>query len=306
MIKLILLTGFLGTGKTTLLQSILNTYKDHKIGVIENEFGAVNIDAVLLKNYKIKITELSNGSIFCACIKDSFVTALIEMSAQEIDYLIIESSGLSDPANITAVLQAIEPRTVSQYDYRGSICIVDAETFMDLYDVLPALHNQVEYSSVTIINKADLAKDDEIMRIKEKLQWINPAADVFITTYCKVDTEKIMGNIRDISPGAKDSTNSVESRPNTFVLGSYTELPYGSLVAFITVIANSAYRIKGFAKTDNGPVEISAVGERVKISKWNEPVGKTEIVVMSAVGIRMVSEITNAIVDDLKGKIYLE
>ena len=70
MIQIVLLSGFLGAGKTTLMQRLLDTYKDNKIGVIINEFGEINIDAKLVERDGIDIAELSNGSIFCACIKD--------------------------------------------------------------------------------------------------------------------------------------------------------------------------------------------------------------------------------------------
>jgi len=117
MIKLVLLTGFLGTGKTTLMKSILDTYKD-KVGVIVNEFGEVNIDAALIKKDGIKMTELTNGSIFCACIKENFISGLIEMSAIDIEYLFIGASGLADPANMTQILNSIELRTKNKYDYK--------------------------------------------------------------------------------------------------------------------------------------------------------------------------------------------
>ena len=76
MIRLIMLTGFLGAGKTTLLQKILEEYSDQKIGVLINEFGAVSIDSELVEGEGIDMTELSNGSIFCACLKDRKSTRL--------------------------------------------------------------------------------------------------------------------------------------------------------------------------------------------------------------------------------------
>ena len=100
MIQIVLLSGFLGAGKTTLMQRLLDTYKDHKIGVIINEFGEINIDAKLVSREGIDIAELSNGSIFCACIKDKFVDGLIAMSKTDIEYLFIEASGLADPSNM--------------------------------------------------------------------------------------------------------------------------------------------------------------------------------------------------------------
>ena len=98
MIKLILLTGFLGTGKTTLLKQLLSEFKDEKIGVIVNEFGQINIDGTLVEKEGVKMTELTNGSIFCACIKDNFVNSLIALSKEDISYFFIEASGLADPA----------------------------------------------------------------------------------------------------------------------------------------------------------------------------------------------------------------
>ena len=84
--KIIMITGFLGSGKTTLMQNILCEYgKSMKAGVIVNDFGKENIDAKLLGEEGIALSELSNGSIFCACIKDKFVDSLIEMSHRDLE-----------------------------------------------------------------------------------------------------------------------------------------------------------------------------------------------------------------------------
>ena len=83
MIKLIMLTGFLGSGKTTLLQKLIDEYAGSRTGILINEFGAVSVDSDIIRRDGLQMTELSNGSIFCACIKDKFVDALIELSARE-------------------------------------------------------------------------------------------------------------------------------------------------------------------------------------------------------------------------------
>ncbi len=82
------------------MKSILSEFSDARAGVIVNEFGEVNIDARLIEKDGIQMAELSNGSIFCACIKDKFVDSLIEMSYKDMDYIFIEASGLADPANM--------------------------------------------------------------------------------------------------------------------------------------------------------------------------------------------------------------
>ncbi len=305
MIKLVLLTGFLGTGKTTLMKSILDTYNDKKVGVIVNEFGEVNIDAVLIKKERIKMTELTNGSIFCACIKENFLSGLIEMSAMDIEYLFIEASGLADPSNMKQILSTIESRTKNKYDYKGAISVIDGETFLGLYEILPALNNQIEYSATTLINKADLIDNDTITRVSDKITTINPKTDIYITSYCKVDIKDIIDNLSDINEEAKESTNTPESRPKTFILKSEVSLPYEDLVEFVIGVTNSAYRIKGFAETDKGPIEVSGVGEHVKFEMWKEPVKGAQIVVISAVGIKMISVITKELEKKLKGKLHL-
>ena len=127
-----MLTGFLGAGKTTLLQKILEEYSDQKIGVLINEFGAVSIDSELVEGEGIDMTELSNGSIFCACLKDKFVEALIELSGKDIDYLFIEASGLADPANMEDILSGLQEHLTRRYDYTHSVCIVDSTSYPDL------------------------------------------------------------------------------------------------------------------------------------------------------------------------------
>lgn len=305
MIKLVLLTGFLGTGKTTLMKLLLDTYKDKKVGVIVNEFGEVNIDAVLIKKDGVKMTELTNGSIFCACIKDNFLSGLIEMSATDIDYLFIEASGLADPSNMTQILDSIESRTKNKYEYKGAICTIDAETFLGLYDILPALNNQIEYSAATLINKSDLVDYEKLTEISEKVTSINPKTDVYITSYCRVDIKDIIDNLSNIEKESRESTNTLESRPKTLILKSETCLPYEDLIVFLNKIASSSYRIKGFAQTDIGPMQISVVGEHVEVTKWKDDVKGAEIVVVSAVGIRMISVITKELEKKLKGKIHL-
>ncbi|MCL2337534.1 MAG: GTP-binding protein, partial [Firmicutes bacterium] len=173
MTRVILLIGFLGAGKTTLLTSLLESYSDHKIGVVVNEFGEVNVDAKLIKKDGIEMAELSNGSVFCACIKDKFVDSLIELSLRGLEYLFIEASGLADPANMGEILAGIAHKTLSEYVLEGAICVVDACTFVELSELLPALENQVAYANAVIINKIDLASEEDIRDTEQAILSMN-------------------------------------------------------------------------------------------------------------------------------------
>jgi len=306
--RLILLTGFLGAGKTTLLQLMMESMSNHKMGVIINEFGDVNVDGQLVARDGIQMAELTNGSIFCACIKDKFVDSLIEMSHKDLEYVLIEATGLADPANMTTILEGIAHKVKQPYDYRGSVCVVDAENFMGLYDLLPAIRAQLEFCGAVIINKADLIEETQLKEIIEKLEEVNPKITPYVTSYCRIDITELMNHL-DPSlaklSDPRDSTNTVVSRPATFIVKGDKIIPYEELKRFVRAISPQAYRVKGFALTDRGNIEISCVGSQVELLPWDQAITQTDIVVISAVGFKMMSLIISAIGDRLKGLLWI-
>lgn len=306
--KLILLTGFLGAGKTTLLQQMMETLRDHKIGVIINEFGEVNIDGRLVQRDGVQMAELTNGSIFCACIKDKFVDSLIDMSFRDLEFLLIEATGLADPASMNHILSGIAHKVKEPYDYRGSICIVDGENFLDLYDLLPAIRAQLEFCGAVIVNKADRIDESVLQAVIAKLSEVNPRITPYITTYCRVDIVEVMDHLDPSLAKAKDSresTNTVVSRPATFIVKGEEPIPYELLDGFVRHLSPQAYRIKGFAQTDRGAVEISCVGSQIEFIPWTAPLKQTDIVVISAVGFKMMSLIISGIEKNLKGLLWI-
>lgn len=293
MTKIILITGFLGSGKTTFMKSLLDAYQDKKVGVIVNEFGDTNVDALTLEKEGIIIEELANGSIFCACIKDNFLQSLILLSQRDLEYVFIEASGLSDPSNISQILDTIKPRTVKPYFYKGSICIVDADSFLDLFDTLLAFERQIQYSGAVIINKADLVDQERIDETIEQIRLVNNNIPIYVTSYCVVDIPKLVESLTDSDELPKESSNTIDSRPQTFTLKSNTTLSYDNLVKFLNAISASTFRIKGFLETDQGQVLVDAVGENIDIKPWDKKVDEHELVVISSVGIKIISLLTN-------------
>ena len=305
MIRLIMLTGFLGAGKTTLLQKIIEDYSDSRIGVLINEFGAVSIDSELVEGDGIDMTELSNGSIFCACLKDKFVEALVELSGKDIEYLFIEASGLADPANMEDILKGLEEHLVRRYDYVHSVCVVDSTSYPDLIEVLESLDHQVVFSDIIILNKADLVSEDVIGDIRSDIYDRNPDAYVQEASYCDVSIRELIDAPSGLMGRAGETTNTFESRPQTLVLRGRSIVPIGELEPFIKEIAPSTYRIKGFLETDKGPVRLDCVGEKILIEPWERELKEAKVVVISSVGIRIVSVITSAMTKYLKGSISL-
>jgi len=299
MISLILLSGFLGAGKTTLMTSIINNFANQKIGIIVNEFGEAGVDDVLLARYGIKMKLLNNGSIFCACLKDSFLQSLIDMSGKDISYLFIEPSGLADPSEMTKILDAISHKLHTAYNYRGVVSVVDAETFPQLSRILPALTRQVEYSCTAIINKADLVDAAQLKQVSDLVTEINPSCEIIVTSHCQVDIRGIVEKLSVVNRQAQDSTNTPESRPFSIVLKATGNTSIDDARNFIQTVMPNAYRIKGFLPISDGIITISAVGSVINIEPWTKEAPTMGLVVISAIGIGIISKITVALPEGL-------
>ncbi|MDJ0543290.1 MAG: GTP-binding protein [Microcystis sp. M53601_WE4] len=149
-----IITGFLGSGKPTLLNHILDNKEGLKVAVLVNEFGDINIDSQLLVSIDEDMVELSNGCI-CCTINDSLIETVYQVLEKEIpvDYLIIETTGLADPLPIILTFLATELKYLTRLD--SIITLVDSETFTaDHFDSNIAL-SQIRYGDVVILNKID-------------------------------------------------------------------------------------------------------------------------------------------------------
>jgi len=305
MIKLVLLSGFLGAGKTTLMTNILDSFAGEKIAIIVNEFSETGVDGPLLARDGVQMTELNNGSIFCACIKQSFLQSLIDISKLDITHLFIEPTGLADPSEMDKILETIEPMLDSAYDYRGVVCVIDAQTFPKLSKVLPALIRQVEYCSVAIINKADLVDGGRLEEISGQIAEINPNCQIVVTSYCQLDALDLAARLSPINKAATDSTNTPESRLYTLVLKPQGDVPTCALKEFVEKLMAHAYRIKGFLPTKDGITAVNAVGQVINIEPWTGDEPPIGLVIISAIGVSIVSKITEGLCGELKSKLSL-
>ena len=286
--KLILLTGFLGAGKTTFLNHLLEELKGKKIGVLMNEFGEKSVDGELLRGGDFDLLELTGGSVFCACLKENFIRGLAELLSYDLEYIFVEASGVADPSNMGVILETVKKIGGRSCDYLGSLCIADALYFEETFEVVPALRKQLAFAGAVIINKVDLQTKEKIRAIKEKIRLINPEAELLEASYCNVPLKPLLDR-RFKGPAPQETTNTWESRPKTILLATDAVVDYTALENLLKHIAPSAYRIKGFARTSRGPFEVSGVNDRIEITPWNRPVKKTEIVVISSVGIKVIS-----------------
>ena len=215
------LSGFLGAGKTTLLNHILHNKEDLKVAVIVNDMSEVNIDAELIKNEKTlsrteeKLVEMSNGCICCTLREDLMIE--VERLAKEdrFDYLLIESTGISEPIPVAQTFSFIDEDNgidLSRFSYVDTmVTVVDAFNFFkdfgspetlvdreltdiedDFRTIVNLLTDQVEFANVIILNKTDLVTDEHLGLLRASIKKLNQSAKIIETSYSKVPPKEIL------------------------------------------------------------------------------------------------------------------
>ena len=186
------LTGFLGSGKTTLLNHILSRRDTQRVAVIVNEFGDIGIDGQLVIGAEEDILELNNGCICCTVRTDlTRAVANLLASGRTIDHILIETTGLADPA---PVIQSfiLDETLRSSTELDAIVTVVDAE------HIVEQLHNeqareQVAFADVILINKIDLVADRALDDLGSRLRSLNPLATIHRTRNCEVDLGRVLG-----------------------------------------------------------------------------------------------------------------
>ena len=274
-IDLYIISGFLGSGKTTFLQKMLENFEDKKVGVLINEFGSIGIDGRLIEKDGIELVEINNGSIFCSCLKGGFIKTLIEFSKSSIDVLFIENSGMADPSNIHQILTELKEKVGRPYQYKGAVCIVDSVSFLKHVRVLAPVQNQIASSNLVIANKMDLVNQQTLIEIEDKIRQINPSTYIYRTMYSDIPLTVFNENLVDNGYNGETS-NQPWNRPSTYSLESDGTLTKEKMAEFIHKIEDYILRLKGFAKGEYGWWQVDVVGDYVKITDY--PLSKRDVI----------------------------
>jgi len=189
-----LITGFLGSGKTTFLNRIINCFpRDKKLTILVNEFGEVGVDGPLVEGDDIDMMEISKGSIFCVCVKTDFIKGLYELNTTvQPDVLLIESTGVANPSDLKKDLKLSIFN--DRFQFREQFCVIDAAHFIGAYQVYASLEKQIASSSVFIINKTDIAPPETIDEIKAVIRRFHPDPSFFETTYADIPLDLLFNH----------------------------------------------------------------------------------------------------------------
>lgn len=255
----LLLTGYLGSGKTTLVNRILTNRKGIKFAVIVNDIGEVNIDASLIEKDGVvgkkddSLVALQNGCICCTLKMDLVeqITDIVKM--QKFDYIVIEASGICEPEPIARTICSI-PYMGDEYTQNGSarldciVTVVDALRMRDEFacakdllrgnieedDIENLVIEQVEFCNIILLNKASEVKPEELAKVKEIVRALQPKAEIIECDFGEVELEKILNTdlfnydsvsasaawITEVEKGA-DIENEEEGEVEEYGIGTY-------------------------------------------------------------------------------------
>ena len=325
-VEMWILGGFLGSGKTTVLNELLQDAARHgrRVGVLVNDFGSVPVDGTLLRGVdEDQVVELGGGQIFCACLSGSFVTSIATLARRDIDLLLIESSGLAKPAPMRDIVAAAVDAAAAvgtELAWCGLICVVDAPRFEKLEHVVNAVTEQVVSADVVVVNKIDLAEGDEAGRAAERIHALHPGVPLLwrenrALTLADLEEAVASAAAGSVSERAAAASGRDPVPPPTAVPRSFAGwdgpgrpvatgwyLPEGisfdELRDAVERVAPLSYRIKGYVHASGKRWYVSAVGEAVSIDPVEEegkvPEGLTVITAADLKVDRILAEAVSA------------
>ncbi|MFH1152351.1 MAG: GTP-binding protein [Pseudomonadota bacterium] len=188
--QVILITGFLGSGKTTFLNRFIRHFpKDRKMMILMNEFGEMGLDGTLIEGEDLDILEISKGSIFCVCVKTDFIRALNTIAVTiRPDVLVVESTGVANPSDLKKDLNLSIFK--GRFQLTEQICIIDAPFFEQAFETFVSVEKQIASSTVFLINKIDLATPDQIRNIHRIIHELHPDPEIMETRFAVFPPER--------------------------------------------------------------------------------------------------------------------
>jgi G3E family GTPase len=314
-VPITILTGFLGAGKTTLLNRILTGNHGLRVGVLVNDFGSINIDAELVVGVDGNMISLANGCVCCQ-IRDDLVESVDALLArpEAIEYILLEASGVADPAGIFATFTDGNLRRRIRLD--SVICVVDADQVFAHPEYPPLMElklRQVGFADMLILNKVDLAGPEQLGKVRAWLDEHFSRLRIVETNYCDVPYEILLGvgrfdparaglNAHSVERGCTDPTchdthhghdHGGRDHSKVFSTWSYeTDQPLAleALRETLRKLPGTVYRAKGVVHSADAPQRravLQVVGRRVDIAiqdEWGQRTPRTQIVAIGAAG----------------------
>ena len=252
-VPILLVTGFLGAGKTTVVNQLLAHANGRRIAAVVNDFGAINIDAELIQGAAEGVISLANGCI-CCTLEGDLLRTLANLLRRDPrpDTIVIETSGVADPADI--VRNLMDPVIFREAPLETVLCVVDAAAPADrLGDAL--FRSQLRAADIVALAKTDLADPDSLRHFRQTIAALKPAAVRVEADRGRLPTELLFPNDPDHPPTPRETTrrSPVADRFETFHWSTTTPVSLARLQRAIGRLSPKLARAKGFFETIEQP-----------------------------------------------------
>jgi G3E family GTPase len=296
-IPVVLVAGFLGAGKTTLLNHLLANREGARVGVVVNDFGRVNVDALAVAGQVDTMVSLGNGCLCCAVDASGLDAMLGRLSSAEagIDVIVVEASGIAEPRDLIRLMVASENPDIR---YGGLAEVVDAAEFDAARERHPELADHVRLADLVVLNKADRVGADALAKVTATVEELAPGRPVLVTAHGRVDPRLFfdpsprgdrVGQLSFDDLREHDHSQHLHAAYETVTFTAETPLAPRAFVEFLERRPPGLYRMKGQA--DFGPVgprarfHLHTVGGFVQVERSAWPSGaprRTELVLIGA------------------------
>ncbi|MFF3302917.1 CobW family GTP-binding protein [Streptomyces sp. NPDC001741] len=260
-IPVVVLAGFLGSGKTTLLNHLLRNRAGNRVGVIVNDFGSIEIDALTVSGQVGSTVSLGNGCMCCAVDAselDTYLETLTRPSAR-LDVIVIEASGLAEPQELVRMLLASDNPNIR---YGGLVEVVDAAEFGATRERHPEIDRHLTVADLIVLNKTDRVSDEELLRVREAVARAGGRGAVISAAYGRIDPEMLLDPVLrpddddlDRQLSFEDLLPEADRTHDTHLHAAYESVSFTTgvplsprrFMAFLDSRPEGLYRIKGFA-----------------------------------------------------------
>lgn len=292
--KVIIVNGFLGSGKTTFLKRFLQENEHYRTAVVVNEFSDTAFDDEEIKTITSNIATIKGGSIFCTCKTHEFVKTMFQLCKETYDYILVETSGFSNPSSLSRTLNYVKEQSSIPFETL-TLSIADPVLFPKLMRTMVLIQNQIRASDVILLNKTDLANEEMISETISMIRGLSEAP-ILRTEYCSIPSWQDFLGMNEVSE-KPDYLNYRDITLHSEVIQLPESVHFNRMHSFLSEIVPLILRLKGSYHHETGAEQVQVASGKLYFCTIEKP--HNRLVILYSSKVNQICEIRRCIDDFL-------